>query len=803
MSGWREKICLAVSVLLIVFVSIVGWAMGSLPAPREEKRLAGLSDRVEVLFDAEGIPYIYADDSDSAAFAIGYAHARDRMWQMELQRRLAQGRLSELFGERTLAVDRQYRTLGVYAAAEKSAWVLNAEVRKHLQAYANGVNAWLSDHDGARPVEFLALNYWPEPWSITDSVVWTKLMAIRLSGNYQAELLRARLARSLPRDRIEELWSPYPTAAPITIEPAQRAQLPVPAGADAMSLLALDLPALLLPEPEEMPGASNAWAVGGARTNTGKPILANDPHLGFAAPILWYLAKIVTPEGTVSGATVPGVPYVVVGHNDHLAWGLTATEGDLQDAVFERLMPNDPDSYEAPDGPRQFVRRSETIKVKGGADVEHVARSSRHGPVIVADPTPLDEGRSGVVALQATFLADDDTSIQALHRLNLARNRDEFVTALGDIVAPQINVTYADTDGAIGFYAPGRVPVRGRGDGFYVRSGWEAEEDWTGFVPFAELPHVTNPESGLLVNANNKIIDDAYPHFISRDWDAPFRAERILALLHEKKGKYELQDAVRMQMDTLSLMAKSLLPLMTGFEPQDAAGRRIMSRLRTWNGRMERDLEEPLIFMTWIKRFSRAVYEDELGENLPAFWSIRPLFIQKVLSDDDTGTYWCDDKRTSVIESCRTLLETSLIAALREIELRSGTSEPNDLRWGDAHRAKFDHPLFKSIPVLGAIANLWIETDGGEYTVNRGGMRIVDEADPFAHVHGSGLRAVYDLADLERSRFVIATGQSGHMLSPHYRGMMWLWRDGGFVVLNKTRADLARQSRLRVTLLPR
>ena len=802
MTGWRETLGLAVSVLLIFLFSIVGWAMGSLPAPREEKRVAGLSERADVLFDADGVPYIYAPNLDAAAFALGYAHARDRMWQMELQRRLAQGRLSEIFGERTLATDRQYRTLGIYSASEKSVAVMDDGVRKHLQSYADGVNAWLSNHDGARPVEFLALNFWPEPWLIADSVVWTKLMAIRLSGNYQAELLRARLARSLPRERIEELWAPYPQAGPITIEAAKQARAPLIDGLH-LPLLALDIQAPLLPEPDEMPGASNAWAVGGTRTNTGKPILANDPHLGFGAPILWYLAKIVTPDGTTAGATVPGVPYVVIGYNDHIAWGLTATEADLQDAVLERLVANDPESYDTPDGPRSFNRREEIIRVKGGTEVAHVIRESRHGPVILGEPTQLDEGRTGVVALQSTFLADDDTSIQALYRLNRAHNRDEFVAALGDIVAPQINVTYADTEGGIGFYAPGRVPIRAGGDGFYVRSGWEGTEDWTGFIPFGELPHTDNPDSGLLVNANNKIVDDRYPYFITRDWDAPFRAERILALLHEKKGRYELQDAVRMQMDTLSLMARSLLPLMTGFEPQESAGRRIMSRMRTWNGRMERELEEPLIFMTWLKRFSRALYEDELGENLPAFWSIRPLFLQKVLSDGDIGAYWCDDKRTSVIESCRTLLESSLISAIREIELRSGTTEPNDWRWGNAHRAKFDHPLFRSVPLMGTIANLWIETDGGEYTINRGGMRIVDESEPFAHLHGSGFRSVYDLADLEHSRFVIATGQSGNILSPHYRSMMWTWRDGGFVVLGKTRGELMRVSRLRITLLPR
>ena len=801
MRGWRENLGLCASAVIIVFFSLIGWAMDSLPAPKEEKRVAGLAARVDVLFDTDGVPYIYAQDLESAAYAIGYAHARDRLWQMDLQRRLAQGRLSELFGERSLGTDRQYRTLGIYAASQKSVASLDDAVRKHLQAYADGVNAWIAEHDGALPIEFLMLNTRPEPWTVADSVVWTKLMAIRLSGNFQAELLRARLARSLPPERIEELWGPYPDNGPITIDPADHAAA-IPSFGAADTKTALDLPIPPVPAVDEMPGASNAWIVGGARTDSGKPILANDPHLGFAAPIMWYLAKIVAPEGTVTGATVPGLPYVVIGHNDHIAWGITATESDLQDAILERIAADDPDSYDTPDGSARFEQHTETIKIRGRADVAHVVKSTRHGPVIYADPTPLEDGRQAVIALQTTFLSGEDTSIQALDKLNRARDRNEFIAAMGDIVAPQINISYADADGGIGFYAPGQVPIRKRGDGFYVRSGWDSDDDWDGYIPFAELPHTFDPPSGLIVNANNKIVSDDYPHFLSRDWDAPYRAERILTMLHDKKGKYEMQDAVRMQADTVSLMAKTLLPLMTNFEPQAPLGRRVMSHLRTWNGHMDRDAEEPLIFMTWLRRFSRAVYEDELGDNFSAFWSFRPLFLEKILSTA-SGDYWCDDKRTPVVETCRGLLESSLMAALEEIEARTGTDDSNKWRWGDSHHARFDHPLFRAMPVLGAVANIWVETDGGEDTVNRGGMRITDDADPFAHVHGSGFRGVYNLADLERSRFIIATGQSGNIFSPHYRSLMWLWRDNGFLVLGKSRATLSREARLRLTLLPR
>ena len=413
----------------------------------------------------------------------------------------------------------------------------------------------------------------------------------------------------------------------------------------------------------------------------------------------------------------------------------------------------------------------------------------------------IGDGRRAEFALQATFLSSADTSLQAIHGVNRARTRDEFVAALAHIVSPQVNFTYADVDGGIGFYAPGRVPVRGRGNGFQAHPGWTAEDEWQGFIPFAELPHVFDPPSGVIVNANNKIVGADYRHFISRDWESPFRAERILAMFGEKrKGRHEVQDSVRMQSDDLSLMAKKLLPLMTNFEPDSPLGRRVMSRMRTWNARMARDHEEPLIFVAWLRRFNRAVYEDELDEDFARYWSLRPLFMNYVLSTPE-GAAWCDHKHTDAIETCRQLLETTLMATLEDLTKRFGDN-PNDWRWGEVHEARFDHALFNAIPGLRWIANLSIETDGGEDTVGRGGMRAGDEVNPFAHVYGAGFRGVYDLSDLDHSRFIIATGQSGHILSPHYRGMMQLWRDGGFVLLAKSYEALAREARVRITLLP-
>ncbi len=466
MTRWRNRIGVGLSLLILLVLSLAGWLMESLPRAEEEKSVAKLGAPAQVLFDRDGIPYIYADSGDDAAFALGYAHARDRLWQMDVQRRLAQGRLAEIFGPRALGIDKQYRTLGVYRAAASSIDALDPDVKKRLQAYADGVNAWLTHHDGPLPLEFQLLGYTPEPWALADSAVWTKLMAMRLSGNYTSELLRMRLGQRLPAERIQQLWPPYPGDAPVTVGdagPSLPASLTDP-------LLALN--ALMPLAREDSTGASNAWVVAGSRTETGKPILANDPHLAFGAPILWYLARIETPAGVVAGATVPCLPYVIIGRNDRIAWGLTAAETDLQDVVIERLSQDDDGRYDAPDGAQPFATRTETIKVKGAADETLTVRETRHGPVFANTPIDLGEGRRAVLALQATFLGAGDTSVQALQRLNEAKDRTTVVAALHSIVAPEINITYADVDGGIGFYSPGQVPMRSSGDGFVARRGW-------------------------------------------------------------------------------------------------------------------------------------------------------------------------------------------------------------------------------------------------------------------------------------------------------------------------------------------
>ncbi len=757
-------------VVLVLVVAAVGggaWLLASsLPRMNGTVEVAGLQAPVTIRRDARGVPHIAAASADDAYFALGYVHAQDRLWQMESMRRAGAGRLSEVVGAAALDTDRFMRTLGLYRLAERQAERLDPATRAPLDAYARGVNAWLDAREGALPPEFLALRFEPEPWRPADSLVWIRLMGLRLTMNWRRELLRARLARHLPPERAAELWPPYPPDGPVAVE----------ATAALTRGLPLDALAVALPGGPGVPyGASNNWVVSGSRTASGKPIVANDPHLRLTAPVLWYLARLEAPGLTLAGATAPGVPAIILGHNGRVAWGFTNTGGDTADLFVERLDPADPSRYLSPQGSRPFVVREEVIRIKDGADEFLRVRETRHGPVIsdvVRTAGDLTEADT-VLALAATFLRDDDDSPRAVWRMNTAADAASFAAALEDLHAPQQSIVFADTGGTAGFVAAGRVPVRRGGTGRVPSPGWSGEADWVGFIPFHGLPRVMDPDSGRVATANHRIVGPAYPYYITDDWDPPYRARRILDRLDA--GTQSVESTVALQLDTVSLMARELLPLMLAVEPASPRDAGAVDLLRTWDGAMDRERAEPLLFTAWLAFLNRAVYADELGDLFESYAGLRPRFIASVLRERQ---HWCDDVATDgTVEDCGTLLVKSLTEAVDGLAARLGP-DMAAWRWGDLHQARLHHRLFTRVPGARAIADVDVATDGGNYTVHRGAGPVSDGDDPFPHVHGAGLRAVYDLSDLDNSRFVIATGQSGHPLSSHYRDQVEDWRDG-------------------------
>ncbi|MGC1889657.1 MAG: penicillin acylase family protein [Stellaceae bacterium] len=774
---WRGRVRVGASLLALLLIAVGGgfylYLRSALPQTNGRIVLAGPKAEIRVERDADGVPHIIARDDEDLAFGLGFVHAQERLFQMELQRRYGGGRLSEIFGPDAVAVDRQMRVLGLYRAAEAEIPFLSATMNRALEAYAAGVNAFLRSRRGALPPEFLLLGFAPEPWRPADSLVWGKLMAVLLGGNYRGELLRARMARTISAADLAFLYPEYPQRAPTTLAE----MVPI------YRRLALDdlygaLPAVVGPN-----YASNNWVVDGRHSASSKPILANDPHLAFGAPGYWYLARLETPQHQITGATAAGVPLVVIGHNERIAWGFTTTTADVEDLYVEQVDPADPNRYRTPQGSEPFKSRHETITVKGTTPVEITIRETRHGPVL-SDALPPGAAEPGfVLALAATFTIPDDRSAEALWEVNRAADWPSFRAALRHFVGPMQNIVYADVDGTIGFIAPGLVPIRRSGQGWMPAPGWTGSYDWIGFIPFEALPSADNPPSGHFVTANNKIVPDSYPYFLSRDWDLPNRAERIETLLAAIPVQTPASSAA-IQADTLSLMAQRLVPLMTRTVIQSPATREAVERLRGWDFRMDMDKVEPLLFTAWLREFSRSTLFGRFGDAVSDYWDLRPRVMEAVLTERPD---WCGDSKRPGEESCGSRLAEALDAALARLRRDYGANMAQ-WQWRRAHVAVFTNPVLSRIPVLRDWLNIAIPTPGAYDTLNRGPSTIRDDATPFEQRFGAGLRMIVDLASSKDARMIATPGQSGIPLSAHYADLVRRWRDFDWLVPNRSAA---------------
>ena len=795
------------------------YLLRSLPKDEGEIRLVGLQKPVEVLRDAYGIPHIRAASLEDAIYALGFVHAQDRLWQMEVSRRTAAGRLAEIFGEPALEADRFLRTLGVRRSAEANFNRLDKETQSLLQTYAAGVNAFIATAP-VMPIEFWLTRAKFEPWTPADSLGWIKMMAWDLGGNWRNELLRMRLSKTLPLSRINELLPPYPGEAPLEITDlkrlyssmekeaprqarVQRHQRPMPQITGPEAELELHANAAFDPELAAEGLGSNNWVVSGARSVTGKPLLANDPHLGLTAPPVWYFAHITTPDFEAIGGTLPGVPAIVLGRNSHFAWGFTNTGPDVQDLYVERL--DGAGNYLTPDGPKPFMTRNEVIKVKGGQDVHLPVRITRHGPVISDSLRTAQEAapRGHVIAMQWTALREDDLTMQASVKMARAKDWPGFVAALRDYHSPQQNIVYADTQGNIGFVAAGRVPIRKPENdlkGLAPAPGWLAKYDWAGFIPYEELPRTQNPSDGMVVTANQRITPRGYPHYITSEWQPPYRANRISELLGALP-KHTIASFARIQADVVSLPVKELLPRLDKVTPKSDAGRRALALLAKWDGAMLADRAEPLIASAWWREFSRAIYADELGDSFRGYWLARAEFLTNVLQDKDKQGRWCDNTRTKTVETCDELLAVTLDAALADLQKRYG-EDMAAWRWGAAHVARHEHRPFGRVSWLAPFFDITVPTPGDTYTVNVGRNKLDDNARPFANTHAPSLRAIYDLANLENSLYIHSGGQSGNVFSPHYKSLTQAWAKGEYIpmVIDAKRIEAGNVKKLK--LLP-
>lgn len=802
---------IVVVMLLLLAVLLAGatlYLRTSLPTEGGVVEVAGVAAPVQVVRDRNGVPHIYGQSIADTYFGLGYAHAQDRLWQMEINRRVGAGRLSEIVGPAGLDIDRLMRTLGFRRLAEKQAAESTGLQKQILEAYAAGVNAYVNHKTGALPPEFVAFRLLaglkPEPWTPADSLTWHKLMAFDLSGNWFGELSRMRLAQKLTPQQMSEFFPPYPGDAPVTLADLG------PLYREAAKSIDLTQLAALAPNGAGEGLGSNNWVVSGNRTATGKPLLANDPHLGLTAPTIWYLAHLSAPGMDAVGATFPGAPAVVLGRNQNIAWGMTNTGPDTQDLYLEKVDPTDPARYMTPDGPRAFDTREEAIRVRGGEAVRLTVRATRHGPVLSDLARFANVPPGEVLALQWTALDPNDRSTEAIENLSRARNWDDFTASLRNYGTPQQSIVFADTAGNTGFIAPGRIPIR-RPDndlrGLAPAPGWDAKYDWAGYVPFEQLPRAYNPASGAVVTANNKIVPDSYPYFLTSEWAEPYRARRIEQLLAAREA-HTVESFKAMQADVLSLMAADLLPLMLRAPVATGDAQGVRDLLAQWNGRAEADRAEPLLFAAWYRELARLIQADELGEALRDAGRQRPLFVRNVLADvggpgPNGQARWCDDVTTAgAVETCDQLIARALDLALADLKSRYGNDAAR-WRWGIAHEARGTHRPFSNIPVLRDLFEIRVPSAGDTFTVNVGRHNPGNEAAPFANVHAAALRAIYDMADADHALFMISTGQSGNILSDLYRNLAKPWAAGEYLTVSTRRAEIDAGARGTLTLQPR
>jgi penicillin amidase len=753
-------------------------ARTALPQLDGTLQVKGLSAEVKVTRDGHGVPAIEAATLEDLFFAQGYVTAQDRLWQMDIMRRFGSGELSEILGKDTLKIDREQRILGLRAAARKSLQLASPRDRSYFEAYARGVNAFIEGHGSGIPIEFRILKYRPKLWQAEDSIVIANQMVKDLNyytfGDMLArEKVLAKLGPELTSDLyVNRSWHDRP---PTVMREDLNDQLNQGDTGDeddgddgpdnSVTRQRSTGTEMWAQHPPETVNGSNDWVVSGAHTVTGKPLLSNDMHLGHQMPNLWYEAHLKSGNLDVAGVTLPGMPYVIVGHNQRIAWGFTNVGPTVADAFIETF--NAQGAYQTPQGWQQPEHRSEVIHVKNESDVILDVKTTRHGPII----TDILAGETRQVALRWTMY---DGLHMVFFDVDTAQNWEEFRKAFSQLDAPGQNVVYADVDGNIGYQATGRVPVRASGDGSLPVSGADDAHEWTSYIPFEKLPSIYNPPSGVIGTANGRMTPDGYPYSISANWEAPWRTERIYHVL-ESGRKFAASDMLALENDVHSendlFAAERFVYAVDHAAKPSTRVKQAAELMRNWDGRMVASSAAPTIAVRSAQELTRLLLESHLGpapkgpkeqENTLSWktyaWQMRTVWLQNVLLHQPKR--WLPEKYPNYDE----LLTAAVEAAVND-------DAPKDLaswHWGAMNAVEIDHPVLGKIPFVRRWAAPGVnEQSGSGYTVKA-----------VTHHHGPSERFTANLADLDQSTLNTVTGQAGNFLSPFYMDQWKAWYEG-------------------------
>ena len=810
---WLMRITLGVAAVAGLLVSFAYFFLSrSLPDYSKTVEFSHITEEIEIVRDTANVPHIFGKNDQDTLFALGYVHAQDRLWQMTMLRRTAQGRLSELFGAETLTVDMVVRRLGIYSASRASLSALRSDTMAKLEAYAKGVNARLEEINlgnlGRGAPELFLFSNFIAPWSPTDSLAIIKLMGLQLSSHLESEVLRARVSLILDDDLLKDLLPDVPGSG--VAELNDFASM-FPSLLKQHASVAMPKHSLSPFKSIALSGASNAWAALPGRSASRGTLLANDPHLGLTAPSIWYLARLELENGGVIGGTIPGLPVILVGRSASLGWGLTTANVDDTDVYIEKLNPANPNEYQSLDGFVPFFKKQSIIEIKGQKPVTLDMLWTENGPVLPASHYNLGaitpEGH--VTSVAWTLLSGQDTSFEAAFDIMVSGSVQAAMTASQTYIAPGQNLTLADkyqiamrTIGAL----PKRDP-RHQSKGRMPTAGWLAVNRWQGMFDASVNPVFLNPTGGILGNTNNKYIDRPFPEHISYDWGDTQRVQRWTRLMQNREV-HTRDSFIEAQLDSVSPTARALLPLIGAelwFQSENAPANTSLGRrqvalelLANWNGEMNEHLPEPLIYAAWVRALQIRLIEDELGPLHEEFTQVEPLFIEKVYRDIVGAGQWCDVVQSTPVETCAEIARLALDDALAGLEKTYG-SEITALRWGEAHQATHDHPVLGNIPVLKWFVNIRQWTSGGDNTLQRG-KTIGTGPNPYLNVNAGAYRGVYDFADPDSSVYIISTGQSGHPLSRHYDDLGELWRRGEYVPMSLDET-LARAGATGITTL--
>jgi penicillin G amidase len=778
----RQKILIGVAgtllVLLIVGAGIAYYLVTkSFPKASGSETARGLQSQVQIYRDNYGIPHIYASSDHDGYFTVGYIHAQERLWQMELIRRAGMGRLSEILGEPALPADEMFRTLGLWRTASRNAGLLDPQVRSALQAYADGVNAFIDSHRGKLPIEFDMLGFEPGPWTIEHSLVISRLMAWELNFSRWNDILMGVLVQKFGEDKARELFPNWPAGAPLILPKETKGKKAI---SPPTQLMRADMSYRKLMGIRDISSGSNAWVIGGEKTMSGKPIVANDPHLMLMAPGRWYELHLHTPDVDVAGPSIAGIPFIVIGRNERIAWGVTNAMLDDADYYVEDVdSVQYPTKYRFDNAWRPLTQYVDTIVVKDSPPVLYTSYWTHHGP-IVNRMEPDARLSPQLISMRWTG-NDPSDEATTFYLINRARNWAEFRDALKTFGSPAQNFVYGDVDGHIGYATGGRISIRPMKMAIVPISDGSDQGEWKGYVPFDKMPQRLDPLEGYIATANNKIVDESYTYYISNNWEPPWRAMRINEVLKSQE-KFSVEDVQHLQLDLVSLQARELVPvILKAFDSVEVRNQDVRTALtyfRTWNFEMTKNDVATTLFEDFFLRTIHNTFDDEFGNQLIGLYDTLasvPVTVMTELLQKDSSS-WFDNVTTPQIESKNDIIRKSMDDAVNDLKGLLG-GELKEWQWGRLHKIEFRH-IFGSVGILRSIFDVGPFAVGGSHSTIWKGDYSLNM--PYANTVGPSTRQVFDLSDRNNTRAVTPPGESGHVLSSHYGDQVQLWLDGEY-----------------------